>query len=96
MYTLATAMVISMLCVAIVYTAKLPQDKPIEMIEAEGEEAPHASHAVVPKADPLFNNNIFDPHEQDTKTIIQNKVTTTTSNSLKMLDSPTGIQSIIF
>lgn len=64
MYTLATAMVISMLCVAIVYTAKLPQDKPIEMIEAEGEEAPHASHAVVPKADPLFNNNIFDPHEQ--------------------------------
>ena len=63
-YTVATAMVISMLCFAVVYTSKLPDDKPIEMIEAEGEEAPHVTKASVVGAKPMYNNNIFDPHEQ--------------------------------
>ena len=63
-YTMATALVIGTLCFAVVYTSNFPEDRPIEMIEAEGEEAPHAAKATVQAAEPMYNNNIFDPHEQ--------------------------------
>lgn len=58
-YTLMVAAAISVLCVAVVYTTKLPDDNPIEMIEEKGTESSPAA-----KPGKMFNNNVFDPHEQ--------------------------------